>query len=150
MKLINRLFCKHNYKFVRNIYGDEINHLNGKRSVWVCEKCGKLEYRDYLEPVGTLFAKMLNRKYDEYYKNKFNDWKKENETTINLIKNEMIQAAEQGKCLLNIKLIIDEKHNDRYYWEQLFGELGITYDRDELPDKEVQIYPIDYHLIWKN
>ena len=150
MKLIKSLFCKHDYKFVCNIYGDEINCLAGKRSLWKCEKCGKYKYKDYLEPVGTLFVKMLDRKYDEYYKNRFNNWKKEKETTINLIKNEMIQAAKQGKCWLDIKLIIDEEHNDRYYWEKLFDELGIKYDRDELPDIEVQVYPIDYHLRWKN
>jgi hypothetical protein len=41
MSWLKRLFCKH-YKqtFIRNIYGDEINHLNA-RSVWKCDKCGK-------------------------------------------------------------------------------------------------------------
>lgn len=47
MKLF-KFGCKHNWVWKRNIYGDEINHLNGKRSVWVCELCGKVEYRDDL------------------------------------------------------------------------------------------------------
>lgn len=35
-----RLLCNHDHQvWVRDIYGDEINHT-GKRSVWRCEKCG--------------------------------------------------------------------------------------------------------------
>jgi predicted nucleic acid-binding Zn-ribbon protein len=35
------------FKFVRNIYGDEINHLNA-RSVWKCLYCGKYQLRSKL------------------------------------------------------------------------------------------------------
>jgi hypothetical protein len=35
----------HVLKFVRNIYGDEINARNGMRSEWRCVKCGKYEMR---------------------------------------------------------------------------------------------------------
>ena len=148
MKLFKSLFCKHDYKFVRNIYGDEINHRGGKRSLWQCKKCGNLEYRDYLEPVGTLFVEMLDRKYDEYYKNIFTAWKQEKEKSINSVKSEMIQAAEQGKCWLDIILVIDESKDDRYYYDKFFEELGLEYDR-ELPDKKIQIYNLEYHLRWK-
>ena len=41
MSFIKRLFCKHEYEFERNIYGDEINHVGGCRSWWRCRKCGK-------------------------------------------------------------------------------------------------------------
>lgn len=34
--------------FVRNVYGDEINHLGGKRSVWRCQDCGSIVYRGEL------------------------------------------------------------------------------------------------------
>lgn len=44
MKLFKRLFCKHDYEFVRNIYGDEIRYLGWKRSEWKCKKCGKVKY----------------------------------------------------------------------------------------------------------
>lgn len=48
MNIIKSLFCKHNYKFMSNIYGDLINLFNGSRSVWKCTKCGKLQLRkDY-------------------------------------------------------------------------------------------------------
>lgn len=42
------LFCKHIFTHIRNIHGDEINHLNGKRSEWRCTECGKWELRDSL------------------------------------------------------------------------------------------------------
>ena len=45
MNLLKRLFCEHEYEFVRNIYGDEINACGGYRSIWKCKKCGKIEYR---------------------------------------------------------------------------------------------------------
>lgn len=43
-----RLFvCDHDFIFVRNIYGDEINHA-GARSWWCCRKCGKWRGRSAL------------------------------------------------------------------------------------------------------
>ena len=50
MNWIKRLFkkCDHNWEFITNIYGDQINYCGGKRSIWKCKKCGKIEYRDHL------------------------------------------------------------------------------------------------------
>lgn len=50
MNLFKRLFkkCEHEYEFVCNIYGDEINFRNGNRSEWRCKKCGKSQLRKYL------------------------------------------------------------------------------------------------------
>lgn len=45
MNWLRRVFCKHDWKFVRNIYGDEIIARGYKRSEWVCSKCGKFRYR---------------------------------------------------------------------------------------------------------
>jgi len=45
---IKSWFCKHEYKHIRNIYGDQINYCGGHRSLWECKKCHKLQYRDYL------------------------------------------------------------------------------------------------------
>lgn len=42
MSIVKRLFCRHEWEFVRNIYGDEINAAGGNRSWWRCRKCGKL------------------------------------------------------------------------------------------------------------
>lgn len=48
MLIFKRLFRKHEYEFVRNIYGDEINSSGGKRSVWWCPKCWKYKLSDKL------------------------------------------------------------------------------------------------------
>ncbi len=44
MNIIKQLFCKHNFVFIRNLHGDEINQHNGKRSLWQCTRCGKQIY----------------------------------------------------------------------------------------------------------
>ena len=47
-RMVRRIFCKHELAWVRNIQGDEIK-LTGYRTVWICEKCGKVIYdRDYI------------------------------------------------------------------------------------------------------
>ncbi len=43
-----RMFCRHDFRFWRNIYGDEIILSGWKRSDWKCAKCGQLQLRDYL------------------------------------------------------------------------------------------------------
>ena len=47
-----KLFCKHkNQKWVRNIYGDEVNRISTckiYRSEWRCADCGKVIYRHEL------------------------------------------------------------------------------------------------------
>lgn len=48
IKFIKNLFCKHDYRHVRNIYGDEIIRGDWKRSEFKCKKCGKIHYEDYL------------------------------------------------------------------------------------------------------
>lgn len=42
--LIKKLFCKHDYVFIRMIYGDEINVHNGKRHEYRCKKCGMYKW----------------------------------------------------------------------------------------------------------
>ena len=50
--VINFICPKHELVFVRNIYGDEINDISPKgkvyRSEWMCSKCGKIKYKQYL------------------------------------------------------------------------------------------------------
>lgn len=48
-QLIKELFCKHEYEFGYNIYGDPIIFEYGlNRSAWFCKKCGKYKGRPYL------------------------------------------------------------------------------------------------------
>lgn len=46
-RLLRRLFCRHDYRFHRNIYGDEINVANA-RSLWLCHQCGAWQARPEL------------------------------------------------------------------------------------------------------
>lgn len=46
--MFKRLFCKHDYKHLRNIHGDEIIARNWKRSEWKCAKCGKTKLENEL------------------------------------------------------------------------------------------------------
>lgn len=49
MNFFKRLFCRHHFAHVRNLYGDQIVAWGYKRSVWRCDKCGKSEGRDALK-----------------------------------------------------------------------------------------------------
>ena len=53
LKLSKILFCKHEQQdFIRNISGDEINHVSTfshiYRSEWKCSKCGRRIYHEEL------------------------------------------------------------------------------------------------------
>lgn len=48
MQFFRRLFCQHEFDFVRNIHGDEIIECGWKRSIWKCRKCGKINLGDLL------------------------------------------------------------------------------------------------------
>lgn len=54
MKFLKRLFCVHQYVFVRSLFGDQILFYGegGRvRSLWRCAQCGKLIGRaDLHEP----------------------------------------------------------------------------------------------------
>lgn len=55
MGALKRLACRHPAPaFVRNVHGDEINALDGRRSVWRCEECG-----------ATLYGRHLHRETEE-------------------------------------------------------------------------------------
>ncbi|GEM_PF-563867 len=43
MRKLKKLGCNHtNVSFLRNISGDEINYSGGRRSTWVCDRCGEV------------------------------------------------------------------------------------------------------------
>ena len=49
-KIIKSIFCKHDYKLIRTIHGDQINHLDA-RSEWQCEKCKWFTYSRHLDRI---------------------------------------------------------------------------------------------------
>lgn len=44
-RLLAWVFCDHEWRLVRRIYGDEINMSGGRRSWCRCIKCGKTQLR---------------------------------------------------------------------------------------------------------
>jgi len=46
---LKRLFCKHDYRTVANIYGDAIINFGGARSIQQCRHCRKIRYGDGLD-----------------------------------------------------------------------------------------------------
>lgn len=58
MDWLRSLFCRHQFEFVRNIYGDQINSWGGKRSIWACRHCGKLQGRDELHEPANVRANL--------------------------------------------------------------------------------------------
>lgn len=49
MRIFKKLFCKHEYKTITNLYGDAANIYNS-RSVQQCTKCGKRVYCSLIDP----------------------------------------------------------------------------------------------------
>lgn len=51
MRFLEWIKCQfkgHWYEHECNVHGDQINAINGMRSIWRCAKCGGLQYRRYL------------------------------------------------------------------------------------------------------
>ena len=150
MKWIKRLFCEHEYEFVRNIYGDEINACGGYRSIWKCKKCGKIEYRKKLQTVSLL--QRLDNLYDEYYHNKYEEWRTLRSDTLINITNDMLEAAKRGECWYTIVLICDEDANDKNYYEKWFTENNLKIDKIELfnqKEKCSKLNQYKFHVSWK-
>ncbi len=52
--IITRLLCSHeNWTLVDQFFGDQINHMNGRRSEWRCEHCGKRQFSYRLNELRT-------------------------------------------------------------------------------------------------
>ena len=95
--LIKYLFCKHDYVFHRNLYGDESIAANG-RSLWYCSKCGKWHVKKELQ----------------YKKNEgfgFELWYAQ-------LKNEMCDAMGVSYTISNASDTL-KPHYERYYFEDL-------------------------------
>lgn len=51
---LKKIFCLHNeLTFIENLHGDKINFYSDKRitarSLWQCDKCGKIIRKSYLK-----------------------------------------------------------------------------------------------------
>lgn len=59
----------------------------------------------------------LDNLYDEYYHNKYEEWRTLRSDTLVNITNDMLEAANRGECWYTIVLICDEDTNDKNYYE---------------------------------
>ena len=149
--IIDKFRCEHEYEFVRNIYGDQINQHDGMRSEWRCVKCGHVQYREYLHTPETL-CEELDKLYNNYYKDKYNSWKELRSETLNGIIKTMRETASHGQCWVHVILYCEEKYNDKNYYEKWFYENGLKYEynlhNQEERCNEVNCY--EYRIRWKN
>ena len=145
MNWIKRLFCKHKFVFVRNIYGDEINKCGGHRTLWKCSKCGKYKYDLKLD----LRTKLYNN-YKEYYNNIYEKWKDEHKEVLDIIINEMIEYSKQGKCSYVAILFCDEDTLEKDKYQRWFDENNLHYDVELAEEKK---WPIKnrykFTISWK-
>ena len=151
-KIIQNFVCDHEYIFVCNIYGDEINQCGGYRSLWKCVKCGKYKYCKRLySPLNKNLNETLNKFYDEYYENKQIDWNKNNEDFLNTVTNHLINAAANGNCYAEILMIDNETTNDKYYFEQWLIENKLDYSCQIYNQKEKydEINQYKFEIRWK-
>ena len=149
-QLISKHGCEHEYEFVRNMYGEEINTHNGMRSEWRCIKCGHVQYREDYHVTGTL-CEELDTLYDNFHKDKYNSWKELRSETLNNILKTTREAAYKGNCHANIILYCEEKYDDKNYYEQWFNENALKYEYElhEQKEKCKYINCYEFHIRWK-
>lgn len=151
-KFIQKFGCEHDYVFVRNIYGDEINRCGGYRSLWQCVKCGKYMYSKALySQCNKNLKETLNKFYDEYYENKQIDWDKEHEEFLTDVTNHLIKAAANGLCYAEILMAANEATNDKYHFEQWLTENRLEYSCQLYNQKEKynEINQYKFEIRWK-
>ena len=131
MNWIKRLFCKHQFVFVRNIYGDEINKCGGHRTLWKCYKCAKYKFDLKLD----LRTKLYNN-YKEYYNNIYKKWKDDHKEVLDVIINEMIEYSKQGRCSYVAILLCDEYTSEKDNYQKWFDENNLRYEVELAEDKK--------------
>ena len=147
-KFLQNHCCEHNYEFIRNIYGDEVNMRDGARSIWQCHKCRKYKYEKELYDKIPLNNK-LNEIYDKYEKNLYNEWKKAHKDSLDIITEKLINNASIGCRYLNIILIIDSTTNDEDNYYKWFTENGLEYTKkyDE-GQRDLVVQNVEYRIVW--
>ena len=144
IKFIKQLLCNHEYEFVRNIYGDEINHLGGKRSEYRCKKCGKITYKYTYK----------NSLYDDLHKiiiqrkeTKYNNWLIENQVNLNNVEKWLKKTAETGETSYELIWVCDKKKNDKEFLHKWLKDNNLhckteLYKGDEYYEVNTYIFKI--------
>ena len=151
-KIIQNFRCNHEYEFVRNIYGDEINWCRGYRSLWKCNKCGKYKYWEHLySPLNKNLKETLNNTYDEYYENKSEHWCNELGEFLSSVTNQLVNAASKGECYKEIIMCVKESTNDKYYFEQwlIKNNLDSSCSLHNQKEKYDELNTYKFEIRWK-
>lgn len=145
-----RFWCEHEYEFVRNIYGDEINECGGYRSLWKCNKCGRYKY-DKMLFVKKPLKETLNGLYDDYYDNEYDNWCKEHEEFLQEVTNKLVGIASLGLCYAEVIMTTKESTNDRWHFEQWLQENRLKYEHYLYNQKERfdEINQYIFKIRWK-
>ena len=152
-KIIQKFGCGHEYVFVRNIYGDEVNQCGGYRSLWQCYKCGKQQYRQELHiDDNEKFKEVLDELYDDYYKNEYENWCKTNEDFLIKLKFDLANAASKGLYYYKFVFTSKEETNDKHHFEEWIEENDLRYDyelyNNQLEENDV-INQYSFDIRWK-
>lgn len=152
-KIIQRFCCAHEYVFVQNIYGDEINRRGGYRSLWQCIKCGKKIYKENLYDISNNdnLKETLNKFYNEYYENKQKTWVKEHEEFLFNITDKLIDNASKGLCYFEFIMSCKTSTDDKYHFEQWLTENRLEYSCKLYNQKEKydEINQYRFEISWK-
>lgn len=144
--------CKHDYEFVRNIYGDEINNCGGYRSIWKCKKCGKYLYKYELYETYSLKNELKNITKD-FYDNRFKEWQNEHSEQLNMLLKTMRDSAYQGYDSCEIVLTCNLETNDKSYYYKWITDKNLHCECELLNKKQKDLYEINNYLFkinWKN
>lgn len=127
-KFIQNFGCEHEYVFIRNIYGDEINRCGGYRSQWQCMKCGKYMYsKDLYSDANKTLKETLNNFCNEYYENKYIEWTKEHKEVLSNITNKLTEVASNGLKHAEIVFTAYTKTNDIVHFKQWLTDNKLYY-----------------------
>lgn len=120
--LLEQIKCSHLDKpleFIKNIHGDEINHLNA-RSIWKCPDCGRIIFRSWVYKEKKLSKEIHSKEYNEILESvkKWPEWK------IRYCNNYILISKHSKK--------ISEKNNmDIIELEKEFAKFGILIRNEE-------------------
>ena len=146
-KLIQKIGCDHEYEFVRNLHGDEINQHDGKRSEWQCTKCGWLTYKNYLvldvdedHPLGY----QLREKQRKYAMQQQDSWEQNNVSFLNSIISEMKEAASKGEESWKGDVVLSKGDFNRF--TNFIQGQGLCIKNDTIIDIDIDRNYTKHHL----
>lgn len=128
--------CHHDYVFVRNLYGDEINYYGGYRSVWQCKTCGNIKFRENLYEDSKLVSE-LRKLYENYYDKRYKDWQESHSENLNMLQKNLRETAYNGRRTYEIILLCNVLTNDKEYYYKWLIDQGLEVSTELFGEKEL-------------